>query len=570
LILAPRLRPSSSFSRQELLVALLAVLDFADRDDQNACLSFPPGKGPNLGEGSTMRFKDFWPLYLNAHRLPGTRALHYFATALGVLSAIQAVAAQQPWIVFAGIALSYAIAISAHWFVERNQPLIGISALWGAVADLRMCWLALTGRMEIELIRRGMIARTTMEPVQASTPARAVLPAAGGPPNRKRFDAQHLRYSLLIASTAGLTVGLSDLSDLSEAMHGFRHPIMQLGAPIVAFAGALIAAFAAIVAAQRYAGDVSSETPLKSAGRIGSGANERSLRRACIVLLAFGSAAFGLAELAEHGLPNPAPVHGTIAGLATLLCVGVAMAWHVATVGKPSRVAEVIAGDFADIAGPATKGLRVDGRVRLVDLLENSLSFGRRRAILAATLDAACLKPGESLVDIGCGTGELTLMAATLAASHADAGSGTMTGIDATPGMIEIARLRARESGSSARFELALAEALPMPDRSVDVVTSTFFFHHLPSEVKRQALREMLRVLKPSGRLVVTDYGWARSPLGLVASFPMRFNFHEYVRPQLDGELERIIASEGLGQPENVRAFLGYIRVLRIVVPPTR
>jgi SAM-dependent methyltransferase len=326
----------------------------------------------------------------------------------------------------------------------------------------------------------------------------------------------------------------------------------------------LIAAFAAIVAAQRYAGALSGGTSSSKPANRGGSANEKSLRRACVVLLAFGSVAFGLAELAEHGLPNPAPVYGTIAGLATLLCVGVAMVWHVATVGQPSRLAEVIAGDFTDIAGPTTKGLRVDGRVRLVDLLENSLSFGRRRAILVATLDAARLGPGDSLIDVGCGTGELTLMAAALAAGHNRADIGTTTGIDATPGMIEIARLRAREAGSTAQFELALAEALPMPDQSVDIVTSTFFFHHLPSEVKRQALREMWRVLKPGGRLVITDYGWARSILGLAASFPMRFNFHEYVRPQLDGELERIITTEDLGEPESVRVFLGYIRVLRI------
>ena len=111
------------------------------------------------------------------------------------------------------------------------------------------------------------------------------------------------------------------------------------------------------------------------------------------------------------------------------------MVWHVATVGQPSRLAEVIAGDFTDIAGPTTKGLRVDGRVRLVDLLENSLSFGRRRAILVATLDAARLGAGDSLIDVGCGTGELTLMAAALAAGHNRADIGATTGIDATPAL---------------------------------------------------------------------------------------------------------------------------------------
>lgn len=494
-----------------------------------------------------MQFREFWPLYLRAHRLPGTRALHYFATVFGILAAVEAVLTQEPWILFAGIGASYAIAISAHWFVEHNQPLIRVNAFWGAVADLRMCWLALRGRMEIERIRQGVAAQPTL--VSPHTAVSAVDVAGADPlRDRKGIDPQHVRYALLMASTAGLTVGMSDLSDLAELMQGFGHPVIQLGAPIVAFAGALIAAFASIVFAQRH--------------RAGVGADESSLRRACTVLLGFGTCTFGMAEWAEHGLPDSAPVSGTIAGLATLFCVGVAMAWHVATAGQPSRVAEVIAGDFTSVAGPDTKGLRVDGRVRLVDLLENSLSFGRRRAILLATLDAAALTGGSRFIDVGCGTGELTLMAAARVDDRIR--PGLALGIDATPGMIEVARLRAREAGSAARFELALGEALPVPDRSADAVTSTFFFHHLPPDVKGQALREMWRVLKPGGRLVITDYGWARSILGLVASFPMRFNFHEYVRPQLGGELERLIAAEGLGKPESFRTFLGYIRVLRI------
>lgn len=503
-----------------------------------------------------MQFRDFWPLYLSAHRLPGTRALHYFATIFGILAAIEAVLAQEAWVFFAGIGASYAIAVSAHWFVEHNQPLIRVNAFWGAVADLRMCWLALRGRMEIEFIRRGITTQPTTELQQAGLRA---VEAAGADllHERKRIDPQHVRYALLMASTAGLTVGMSDLSDLAEIMQGFGHPVIQVGAPIVAFAAALIAAFASIVFAQRYAG-----APSETRDRAGAYADEKSLRRACCVLLGIGSCAFGLAEWAEHGFPDPAPVSGTIAGLATLFCVGVAMAWHVATAAQPSRVAEVIAGDFAGAAGPDTKGLRVDGRVRLVDLLENSLSFGRRRAILRATLDAAGLTGGSTFIDVGCGTGELTLMAAARVADRLR--PGLAKGIDATPGMIEVARLRAREAGSAARFELALGEALPVSDRSADAVTSTFFFHHLPPEVKRQALREMWRVLKPGGRLVITDYGWARNILGLIASFPMRFNFHEYVRPQLGGELERLIAAEGLGEPESVHVFLGYIRVLRI------
>src|SRR5262245_35585309 len=106
--------------------------------------------------GGHMSFRDFWPFYLRSHRLPGTRALHYFATAFGILAAVEAIMAQQPSVFVLGIAISYLIAICAHWFVERNEPLIRLNAFWGAVADLRMCWLALRGRMKGELAQHGI------------------------------------------------------------------------------------------------------------------------------------------------------------------------------------------------------------------------------------------------------------------------------------------------------------------------------------------------------------------------------------------------------------------------------
>jgi ubiquinone/menaquinone biosynthesis C-methylase UbiE len=82
--------------------------------------------------------------------------------------------------------------------------------------------------------------------------------------------------------------------------------------------------------------------------------------------------------------------------------------------------------------------------------------------------------------------------------------------------------------------------------------------------VKREALAEMWRVLAPGGRLVITDYSRPRGLIGYLASFPMRFNFYEHVRGQLDGELERLIGSV-LDEPERLRSFLGYISVYRVV-----
>ena len=210
-----------------------------------------------------------------------------------------------------------------------------------------------------------------------------------------------------------------------------------------------------------------------------------------------------------------------------------------------------------------TRGVLVEGRCGSVDILENMLSLGQQEAILRATLDATRLVDGDRLVDVGCGTGKLPVFAAMVGEGRL----GDVLGIDATAGMIPLARKRAAEAGVDARFEVGLGEALPLADESVNAVTSSYFLHHLPEDVKIKAVREMWRVLAPGGRLVITDYGRPRSAAGYIASFPMRFNFYEHVRPQLNGQLDRILAAEGLGPVQVVEVFLGYIAVLRVTKP---
>jgi ubiquinone/menaquinone biosynthesis C-methylase UbiE len=125
--------------------------------------------------------------------------------------------------------------------------------------------------------------------------------------------------------------------------------------------------------------------------------------------------------------------------------------------------------------------------------------------------------------------------------------------------------MRAKQQHSFAQFSVGIAEALYLPDGWADAATSTFFFHHLPSDVKPQALREMWRMLKPGGRLVLTDYARPRNLVGWIASSFMRLNFYEYVRPQLGGELEHLIEAEDIGPAEITGMFLGYITIFRVV-----
>lgn len=106
-------------------------------------------------------FKEFWPLYLRAHCHRGTRIGHYCATAVALTVIAASVALQQIWLTVVGIALGYAIALASHRLIDGSKSLVIVNPVWGAVADFRMCWLALTGRLAAELERHARDATSS-------------------------------------------------------------------------------------------------------------------------------------------------------------------------------------------------------------------------------------------------------------------------------------------------------------------------------------------------------------------------------------------------------------------------
>lgn len=117
--------------------------------------------------------------------------------------------------------------------------------------------------------------------------------------------------------------------------------------------------------------------------------------------------------------------------------------------------------------------------------------------------DLAQLKAGESVLDVGCGTGTLAIIAKERVGV-----TGHVCGIDPGEKQIARARYKAARRGLSLQFQRGVMEHLPFPDESFDVVFITSVIHHGPGEeFKRQGLKEMTRVLKPRGRLVVVDSG---------------------------------------------------------------
>lgn len=109
------------------------------------------------------------------------------------------------------------------------------------------------------------------------------------------------------------------------------------------------------------------------------------------------------------------------------------------------------------------------------------------------------INPGEAVLDIGCGAGVDTIVAATMVGP-----TGTVTGIDMVPEMLAQAKENVRIMDlKNVTFTEASAEKLPLPDASFDVVISNGVFNLIPD--KSGALAESFRVLKPKGRLMLAD-----------------------------------------------------------------
>ena len=122
----------------------------------------------------------------------------------------------------------------------------------------------------------------------------------------------------------------------------------------------------------------------------------------------------------------------------------------------------------------------------------------------------AQIKAGDRVLDVGCGSGRLTMAAQEWAGAD-----GQAVGLDPSPEMIRVARKNAERAGSKAKFELGVVESLPFPDASFEVVLNRLMLHHLPGDLKQRGLAEMRRVLKPGGICLVVDFeppksGWLR------------------------------------------------------------
>ena len=157
--------------------------------------------------------------------------------------------------------------------------------------------------------------------------------------------------------------------------------------------------------------------------------------------------------------------------------------------------------------GPETTGLTLHWASEY-DIFSTLFGLGVNRPNSRMVIELAKVKPGDKVLDVCCGTGNLTLTAKASAGA-----SGAVHGIDAAPEMIDVARKKAKQSGLDVVFDVGLIEKIPFPDAAFDVVISRLAIHHLPDDLKHQGFSEIFRVLKPGGRVLVADFNPPTNPV---------------------------------------------------------
>lgn len=166
--------------------------------------------------------------------------------------------------------------------------------------------------------------------------------------------------------------------------------------------------------------------------------------------------------------------------------------------------------------------------------------------------EIAAFKPGEHVLDVGCGTGWLTRRAANSVGP-----SGSAWGIDPAPDMVRVAMQCAGCARNPAHFKLAAVETLPFEGGRFDVAVVSLVLHHLPPDVKAMGLKEVHRVLKAGARLIVVDFDRPDHWLSRALLWPL--NLHPNLRDLEQGRVPDMLRKAGFTSVDNVSRWAHWI-----------
>lgn len=165
----------------------------------------------------------------------------------------------------------------------------------------------------------------------------------------------------------------------------------------------------------------------------------------------------------------------------------------------------------------------------------------RERRFKRELLDQAAIATGHRVLDLGCGTGTLAILA------KEKVPDAEVFGLDGDSQILEQARAKAKRADLRIRFEHGYSTELPYEAASFDRILSTLFFHHLTTDDKRRTLSEIARVLRPGGELHIADFTRPSDPLMALGFTVVRFfDGIERTRVNARGELGALVSEAGL------------------------
>jgi ubiquinone/menaquinone biosynthesis C-methylase UbiE len=201
-----------------------------------------------------------------------------------------------------------------------------------------------------------------------------------------------------------------------------------------------------------------------------------------------------------------------------------------------------------DTAGRTPGKLVGHGRYELFAAL---FFGGRRRRVFRRLAAASGARPGDRVLDVGCGSGYFTRLMA-----EAVAPDGTAQGVD--PSGEAIAQASSLTRLANCTFSDGIAEALDAADGTYDVVVSSLTIHHLPETLRPQAIGEMFRVLRPGGSLLIAD---SRPPATRIGRQLMSRHSPAMANNPVD-LIETIVRQAGFEQLRNgdLRPWMHYVQ----------
>ena len=216
----------------------------------------------------------------------------------------------------------------------------------------------------------------------------------------------------------------------------------------------------------------------------------------------------------------------------------------------------------AIIRTPITRGRTLDHVAYVYDILSPPMTFFQESRIGKKAASLLNLKGTEKILDIGCGTGTLTIQIAKML--QPDQG-GLIVGLDAAPKMLQKARKKAAQI-PQIRFDLAAAEKLPYPGEYFDCAISTFFFHHVDLELKKKTLDELWRVIRRQGRVIIVDVDIPTTLFGKLCAYLGYVLFRQpEIKENIDGKLRLVITESRFKSFKIVAAHLGYVSIFELI-----